>query len=155
MTTKTLPDYERLIAQAKKPCSDCQCRPESYCWCQVCFGARQVLRYPWASEECPRYNAVSHFVAGRGMTLRALEASQRWCRSGNDDCHGTGRISTVDWLRVAEELAELGDVLFGRGDDGWWVELGLYHVEEQPDLATALCAALVEAEGLNVQSKGG
>ena len=157
MTSKTLLDYQRIIAEATVPCISCAGvgafadtsdlitlggGPPSPC--SPCTGTGRVLRYSWASKLCG-------YCSGEGSKV------ERKVRYVCHPCKQTGRIPTVDPLRVAEELAS----------QNWWVELWLgdstgFRVvvrrliwepettvnADGPDLATALCAALVEAEGL-------
>ena len=87
------------------------------------------LRYPQASKECPAAGSV-HALYDCLL------------------CGGTERVPTVDPLRVAEELAKHGEVHYGRDANGWWVGVAGYSVAKQHNLATALCAVLVEADGL-------
>ena len=148
MTSKTLLDYQRIIAEATVPCISCAGvgafadtsdlitlggGPPSPC--SPCTGTGRVLRYSWASKLCG-------YCSGEGSKV------ERKVRYVCHPCKQTGRIPTVDPLRVAEELAKHGEVHYGRDANGWWVGVAGYSVAKQHNLATALCAALVQAEGL-------
>lgn len=76
-------------------------------------------------KKCPRYDAVSRYTPGVGLTLQACQAQQEYCRSGQDDCKGSGYITRTAYWQAAPEEALTGAIIataLAAPEDSWLAE---------------------------------
>lgn len=117
--TASVEQLEVMVGLATKGC---------FCWhliakdeeapqedCSQCDGTGRVWALPGAQEECPHYFAVANYTEGVGLTLRACRQYQTKCRTGQDECHGTGYVAKCG----VEALLEAALTLSPIGVDFW------------------------------------
>lgn len=110
-------------------------------------------------EKCPNTYATSKYQRGKGLTIQALRAKERYCASGQDDCRGTGfvRSSRVEaamalWSAAKPMMRKEG-WFFVPVEDGWEIwrsfrewpgfrAVTRWYVSPEDTLAAAVEAAL-------------
>lgn len=71
----------------------------------ICDGTG--YRFPMLGRNCPWYDAVAHWIMGKGLTLPATAGRQVGCRDGQDECKGTGRIANYTTETLLEAVQSL------------------------------------------------